>query len=78
MPWAAGAGLLVSLPVVLLSMLEADSPLQPFSPPVWRSLIARPATWFGFLALSVLLWAATAWLTVAIAALGRVAGGRRC
>jgi hypothetical protein len=41
---------------VLLSMLEADSPLYPFSAALWRSLWRSFRAWAAFYLLSALLW----------------------
>jgi hypothetical protein len=49
----------VLFPVLLLSMLETDSPANPFSPSVWKSV------WYGWLA-----WAEFYVVTLATAALG--------
>ena len=59
-PWIWGGGLLLLLPIVLLSMLETGSSLRPFSAPVWRSLFVNGPAWIGFLAESALLWGAVA------------------
>jgi hypothetical protein len=45
----------VPFPVVLLSMLEANSPLMPYSRPIWSSLISMPTTWLAFYSLSLVL-----------------------
>ena len=50
--------LLVLFPVLLLSLLEAGSPLIPISGPIWRSLSAARPRWVQFYALSVVLAAA--------------------
>jgi len=64
--WVCGGGLLLLFPVVLLSMLETGSPLRPFSPPVWRSLIANGLVWLAFLVESALLWGAVAAWTASL------------
>ena len=39
---------LVLFPILLLSMLETNSPLNPLSPPIWRSLLTARRAWVTF------------------------------
>jgi len=56
------ASLLVLYPIVLLSMLERDSPLNPLSLPTWRSLLTAWWAWGLFYIESVFLSVAAGWL----------------
>ncbi len=42
-------------PIILLSMLEAASPLMPISVEVWSSVMDEPASWFAFYSTSTLV-----------------------
>ena len=55
--WRLAPSLAASLlfPLVLLSMLEANSPLMPFSKPIWSSLFSLPGTWCLFYLLATAL-----------------------
>jgi hypothetical protein len=48
LPWAIGASIVVLFPILLLSMLAADSPSHPLSLPVWKSLGGHWPAWLGF------------------------------
>jgi len=50
------AGLWLAFPILLLSYLANGSPWNPFSPPVWRTLITAWPGWLGFYLLTALLW----------------------
>lgn len=54
--------LLLPFPVLLLSMFEADSPLVPVSPAVWRSMFAAWWAWGAFYAETAVLCLAVGWL----------------
>jgi hypothetical protein len=56
---AASVSLVLFFPVVLLSMLEKDSPLLPVSRPTWRSMAAAPGAWAMFYAFSLGILAVT-------------------
>jgi hypothetical protein len=47
-PWAVGIVVIVLLPVVLLSMLVAESPVHPLSWPICKSLVRRWSVWLAF------------------------------
>jgi hypothetical protein len=47
-PEAAAGGFLVFFPIILLSMLEAGSPVVLLSPRLLRSMVRRPAPWLLF------------------------------
>jgi len=66
----AGAGLFFSFPVILLSMLETGSVLNPISPAVLGSLVRRCWAWLAFYVLAALLMAASVGLEYGLHALG--------
>ena len=61
-PWAIAVGFPALLPLFLLSMLERQSPLSPFSPRVWRSLLYAWRAWTLFYLLSFAALGLSAWL----------------
>jgi uncharacterized protein YbaR (Trm112 family) len=67
--FGAAVSVFLLFPVVLLSMLETGSVLNPISAAVWGSLFSRRWTWCGFYALAGPLLAALAGLDFALAAL---------
>jgi len=56
-PPTLAAGMFVLFPIVLLSMLETDSPLKPLSVPVWCSLWRNAGAWLVFYLETALLTA---------------------
>lgn len=66
-PLAAGLGLLVLFPIVLLSMLETNSPINPCSVLVWRSLAASWRAWAMFYVVTILGGAVVIGITVLVA-----------
>ena len=54
----------VLFPLFLLSTLETDSPTDPFSPAVWRSVLTRGPAWAGFYAVSFSMASVLAGLTL--------------
>ena len=55
----------VLFPLVLLSMLEVNSPLVPLSKAVCRSLVRNGRAWIGFYLESILLLSVTGGIAVA-------------
>jgi DNA-directed RNA polymerase subunit M/transcription elongation factor TFIIS len=55
--------LVLVFPISLLAMLETNSPLNPFSLPVWRSLLTAWWAWGLFYIETTVLLAAAGWLT---------------
>ena len=76
---AKGALLAVSsfalFPIVLLSMLEADSPIMPWSPPILASLFRRWWTWAIFYLETALLLVVTDSLAYWVMSFGRLSVG---
>jgi hypothetical protein len=54
--------MLALFPILLLSMFEADSPLMPLSPLVWRSTLDAPLAWLAFYVESAALCVGVGWL----------------
>ena len=68
--WSRAATAFILLPIILLSMLEVDSPLVPFSLPVLRCLAKRWWAWgLVYLETGVLVFGA-GWATVQVVARG--------
>lgn len=65
-----GISQLLFTPICLLSMLEANTLLNPFSPPVWRSVIHSWLAWAIFYVLSFALIIAMIAIQTAAVALG--------
>ena len=86
MAWAIGGGIAMLFPILLLSMLAANSPLHLLSLRVWRSLLGGGLAWIGFhlttfaaglavAALEIALWRHAGWavdvaVTAVVAAVG--------
>lgn len=65
-PWAIAVALPTFFPLLLLSMLESQSPLGLFSPRVWQSLLYGWRVWAIFYALSFALLAVAATVFIAL------------
>ncbi len=86
MPWAIGGSIAILFPILLLSMLAANSPLHLLSSRVLRSLLGQGLAWVGFYvttfvaglavaALEIALWRHAGWVadvavTAVVAAIG--------
>jgi len=66
----AGAAVFLTFPVILLSMLETGSVLNPISPAVWGSLLRTWWAWLGFYVLAGSLVAAVVGVEHGLRALG--------
>ncbi|NLF08320.1 MAG: hypothetical protein GX594_10125 [Pirellulaceae bacterium] len=73
---AAGlAGAFFLFPLVLLSMLERNSPFAAFSPLVWKTMFSSSETWTGFYPTAAILLIAIAVIKRAAIYLGTIFGG---
>ena len=68
--WAVLLSGIVFFPIVLLSMLEADSPLKPLSWRVWRSVFRAWRAWAAFYLLTLAIVAIAVVLSASAAAIG--------
>ncbi len=64
--WAIGGGIALLFPLLLLSMLVANSPLHLLSWRVWKSLLGEGLTWIAFHLTAVATGLAVAWLEIAL------------
>mgnify|MGYP000851706957 FL=1 len=74
-PMASGLGLVLLFPIILLSMLETNSPINPFSLAVWQSVVASWRAWAMFYLVTLLGGAAMVAVFTIVARQFHLVGG---